>query len=506
MFNIPTIKTRGTSKCNGVPPRFTYSVIFARNDLAIKYGIVRRKMEALSDQRVPPQPPILCLPPEVISEVFIHCTPNNHRAGIVSSRVNDIQASPCADPFREPILLGNICRVFRDIAFSTPQLWSSITLTLHSCELSEELDRLKAWLARSKGCLLSIHIRCAPDTFAGKDAWAENPPFQAMEAIFPYCKRWEEIYLSLPMACFSHLNQMQGRMVMLRKMTLFRHGYTPLNEYSGLPIDAFFGSPKLEDVSLFGISPSSMTLPWSQLTGFRGYDLWEDEIMFVLNQSPHLLRCTFRAYLGDRALSKPSSPLQHHLRSISMSEHSGYTKYLTLPHLQKIKLKADDWCWNPRNMISLLTRSSCSLERLQLSVGFVSEEGLILCLSAIPTLKEFKLANLNDRVHSVFTDKVIRRLTSPGIGGPMLVPKLRSMDIFTCTLSFTPDLLVRMLWSRSRQGSSDEVSQPVGYLRTFRLSTSSPAISSVRHEVWRLPRMQNLEKEGMLIRIASAKK
>jgi hypothetical protein len=463
-------------------------------------------MEALSGQHISPQPPILRLPPEVVSEVFIHCVHNDHRSGFARGRANDGRDSPCADPFREPVLLGNICRVFRDIAFSTPELWSSITLTLHSNEISEELERLRAWLTRSKDCLLTIRIRCASDTFAGKYVWAENPPFQVVEAISLHCQRWEEIYLVLPMACFSQLNQMQGRMTTLRKLTLFRHGYTPLDEYIGLPIDAFIGSPKLEDVSLFGISPSSINLPWSQVTGFRGYDLWEDEIMSILRQSPHLLRCTFRAYLGDRALSNPASPLQHHLRSLSISEHSGYTKNLTLPKLQKMKLKADDWCWNPRNMISLLVRSSCSLERLQLSVGFVNEEGLILCLSAIPTLKEFKLANLNDRVHSVFTDKVIRRLTSPGIGGPILVPKLRSMVIFTCTLSFTADLLADMLWSRSRPGSSYEASQHVGCLRTFRLSTSSPAISSVYDEVWKLPRMRELDKDGMSIRIVSPKK
>lgn len=430
------------------------------------------------------------------------------RTGFTSGRVADGRGRSQGGPFHEPILLGNICRVLRDIAFSTPQLWSSLTLTLHFNRLQEELERLNVWLARSRDCLVHIRLRCASDSFSGQDLWADNPPLSAVEAIARHCQRWEDVYLVLPMACLSHLNQIRGRVPVLRKLTLFRHGHSPLLEHLGLPIDAFADSPRLEDVSLFGISLSSITLPWDQLVGFRGYDLWEDEIMSILKQSPHLLRCTFRAYLGDRVLSYPALPLQHHLHSLSISEHSGYTKYLTLPTLQKIKLKADDWCWNPRNMISLLTRSHCSLERLQLSVGFVSEEGLLFCLSAIPTLKEFKLTNLNDKVQSVFTDKVIRRLTSSGLDGPMLVPKLKLMDISTCALSFTPSTLADMLWSRWWPNPFDneaQVTQRMGCLKTFRLSSSSSALPSVHSEIWKLPRIRDLDEDGMSIRIVSPK-
>ncbi|KAF9466780.1 hypothetical protein BDZ94DRAFT_137421 [Collybia nuda] len=446
---------------------------------------------------------ILCLPPEIISEIFIYCVHTEQTT--FTSDHNSRRANSQVDPFREPILLGNICHLFRDIAMSTPQLWSSIALALHVDRLPEELERLNVWITRSRDCLLRIRLRCSSDSFASQDAWVDNPPFSVIEAISRHCQRWEDIYLVLPMACLSRLNQIKGRVPALRKLTLFRHGQSPLFEYAGLPVEAFSAAPKLEDVSLFGVSLSSIMLPWDQLVAFRGYDLWEDEIMSVLKQAPRLLRCTFRAYLGDRALSYPALPLQHRLRSLSISEHSGYTRHLTLPKLQKIKLKADDWCWNPRNMVSLLTRSRCSLERLQLSVGFVSEEGLIFCLSSIPTLKEFKLTNLNDRVHSVFSDKIISRLTAPGLGGPMLVPKLRSIDIFTCTINFTPSMLADMLWSRWRPSGFDEEAQRAGCLKTFRLSSSSSALPSVCSEVWKLPRIRDLDKDGMVIRIISPK-
>ncbi|KAJ7751712.1 hypothetical protein B0H16DRAFT_1211046, partial [Mycena metata] len=51
--------------------------------------------------------PILTLPVEVTTEIFVHCLPENP---ILSGKL-------------APLLLGRICRKWRDIAYGHPRLW-----------------------------------------------------------------------------------------------------------------------------------------------------------------------------------------------------------------------------------------------------------------------------------------------------------------------------------------------------------------------------------------------
>ncbi|KII92014.1 hypothetical protein PLICRDRAFT_104006, partial [Plicaturopsis crispa FD-325 SS-3] len=55
------------------------------------------------------------LPPELLSEIFVHCLPEDTTPNVR----------------RAPLLLGRVCRRWRAISLSTPQLWSSISITLH---------------------------------------------------------------------------------------------------------------------------------------------------------------------------------------------------------------------------------------------------------------------------------------------------------------------------------------------------------------------------------------
>ncbi|KAF8152014.1 hypothetical protein K438DRAFT_1433339, partial [Mycena galopus ATCC 62051] len=53
--------------------------------------------------------PVLTLPNEVISMIFVHCLPAHGRVR--------------PSPRRAPLLLAQICTLWREIALSTGQLW-----------------------------------------------------------------------------------------------------------------------------------------------------------------------------------------------------------------------------------------------------------------------------------------------------------------------------------------------------------------------------------------------
>jgi hypothetical protein len=65
--------------------------------------------------------PVLTLPNEIVSEIFLHTLP---------SALSD----HCPSSTQGPLLLGQICRKWREIALFTPALWSNIALTLDNVE------------------------------------------------------------------------------------------------------------------------------------------------------------------------------------------------------------------------------------------------------------------------------------------------------------------------------------------------------------------------------------
>ncbi|KAJ7708533.1 hypothetical protein B0H16DRAFT_1261004, partial [Mycena metata] len=54
--------------------------------------------------------PVLTLPPEITSEIFLLCLPDERTTGVV-------------DPREVPLLLAHVCRAWRQIAISLPALW-----------------------------------------------------------------------------------------------------------------------------------------------------------------------------------------------------------------------------------------------------------------------------------------------------------------------------------------------------------------------------------------------
>ncbi|KAJ6526327.1 hypothetical protein B0H19DRAFT_970621, partial [Mycena capillaripes] len=91
------------------------------NLAAIKAEIIRHKNElcilekrerAVEERLAHVEYPVLALPPEITSRIFVECLPGHGR--VIPS------------PNAAPLLLAQICRHWRDIALSTCQLWSSI--------------------------------------------------------------------------------------------------------------------------------------------------------------------------------------------------------------------------------------------------------------------------------------------------------------------------------------------------------------------------------------------
>ncbi|KAJ7648729.1 hypothetical protein DFH06DRAFT_1209451 [Mycena polygramma] len=74
--------------------------------------------------------PILTIPVELTGEIFLHCLP-------------DYQAEPSARV--APMLLGRVCRQWRQIAYNDSRLWAALHLNFH--RLDENAYDDDDWLA-----------------------------------------------------------------------------------------------------------------------------------------------------------------------------------------------------------------------------------------------------------------------------------------------------------------------------------------------------------------------
>ncbi|KAJ6453119.1 hypothetical protein C8R45DRAFT_915853 [Mycena sanguinolenta] len=118
--------------------------------------------------------PVARLPVEISSDIFAQCLPEFPRPH-------------CGEA---PILLLNICRIWRDIAISTPSLWTSI-----SCPSLTDGSDLDIWLQRA-GCLpLSISLRGSLRSSAAVAIKQHAYHFRDLTLELPHLK---ELVLPLP--------------------------------------------------------------------------------------------------------------------------------------------------------------------------------------------------------------------------------------------------------------------------------------------------------------------
>ncbi|KAJ7781698.1 hypothetical protein DFH07DRAFT_791220 [Mycena maculata] len=196
--------------------------------------------------------PISSLPPEITSEIFILCLPTSS----LDRQWNSVNAHEA------PMVLSHVCRTWRAIAISTPTLWAQIDLEMHD---DHSLDVFKTWVGRSRAHPLSLKFH----GWTGKDA-------PAVFETFACCSEWNPWNFPL-----------------LQKLSL-SHSWKEWWE-EGATIETFVNTPFLRVVSLGAVSPSSLALPWQQLTAFTGTGLTIPECLEVLKLSPNLVECAFAA-------------------------------------------------------------------------------------------------------------------------------------------------------------------------------------------------------------------
>ncbi|KAJ7908967.1 hypothetical protein B0H13DRAFT_2494530 [Mycena leptocephala] len=204
--------------------------------------------------------PVLTLPNEIISEIFIHFLP------VYSGR-------PPFTGLLSPTLLTQICCKWREIALGTPSLWNAMELTTKNhIDLEQQVNIARMWLNRSHCCPLSLRLSLIGATVDLSQVFA---------TVVPHRARLERLTLYLSP---SYLPTIEGPMPLLRQLDV-------VVDYTASVVVTFRELPLLRTVILNGPATLCVILPWAQLTCLMLVNVSPEHCTSTLQQTPNLVQC-----------------------------------------------------------------------------------------------------------------------------------------------------------------------------------------------------------------------
>ncbi|KAJ7129212.1 hypothetical protein C8R44DRAFT_872504 [Mycena epipterygia] len=231
--------------------------------------------------------PVVTLPPEITSAIFLYCLPTAY----TDREWNSV------NPHEAPVLLSHVCRTWRDVAFSTSALWAQIELKIND---EESVDVFKTWLTRAGGFPLSVKL------YMEWNLEEDDRSVIVKETFADRSRGMQSLELSAGVEDIQIMATADANwsFPLLHKLVIciLDEDYSFGEESQGTAVSAiemFTNAPLLREASLFKAPPSFITLPWHQLTKFTGNAYAVTDCLQVLRFIPNLTECTFAAFQED---------------------------------------------------------------------------------------------------------------------------------------------------------------------------------------------------------------
>ncbi|KAJ7025943.1 hypothetical protein C8F04DRAFT_1009438 [Mycena alexandri] len=408
--------------------------------------------------------PVISTPAELVSEIFLACLPDNGR----------VQPSRHA----APLSLSQICRHWREIALSTPQLWSSVDFTFQrgftmggdpdirirnvsfysdeddSDDSDSERDSpydgacalVRTWFHRAKGCPVSVTLRCSPN---------RTMPPKIFSAIAEFSAQWGRLELTLPLSDIPSLEAIRGPFPELQSLAIDISTARSFSQVTRLT--GFLAAPRLRTVRLFSfhLTLNNVLVDSAQVTSLELKEhLSKLAWTAIFTRFPTLRHFTAGLSFdeSDPTAFKSVPPLE----SLCIDPSEDPLGMLTLPHLRRLKYYIDTA--RAGRLLAFLSRSTCLLTHLTLRTYSVDDDTLLKCLRAVPHLITLELERYS-RNRGLYEH----------LQAPVLLPRLQHLAIAESGRDYKYEPVFTMLRVRraSHPGPNPEATVR---LRTFDLT------------------------------------
>ena len=339
------------------------------------------------------------LPPEIMSDIFVLCTPST----IMRHYWDDINFQL---GISIPLTLSSVCGLRRSAAHSTPALWMSfrIYLPFKSPQRTQQAQR---WLSRSGQLPLSIKIRPHPSRFRDRSYPLVD---EMINLINSYSHRWESLEIASSPEVFRRFSD---------------------NSTSVLKTLVFFpdhGSHLSYDYLL--------KVCWNNVVHFTVRYIGIGQAVEIFRLAPQLREFFFSniTILNSDNPPLPSPPLLHMgLETLHVNDYPVPRLFdsITLPSLKTLHYTG----YGPLPFSSIfLNRSGCSLKTFTLVKSYTTDAVILPVLFAMPHLETLTLRPPKLRFPYI-TNRMLHMLADTATISPCLhdqpdgpfLPKLRSL-------------------------------------------------------------------------------
>ncbi|KZP26758.1 hypothetical protein FIBSPDRAFT_928435 [Athelia psychrophila] len=413
--------------------------------------------------------PIERIPPETLSNIFTAFMPDN---------------PPKAHDCNSPVVLACVCRRWRDIALSTPQLWTSFHLMLVHSTIHHDKRTAKTWPSRSGALPLTIKLGFDQAPWFYKLAPEAS---DVLAILFPHAHRWRKLICRLDCELLAQFHHVRGHLSSLEHLD-FEATYdsgTVTNM-----IDAFDQASCLAHLTLNQCSDLEeynmpLTPRWQDLKRLDVRFDSSEELMATLYQCRSLEHLQVRVPDWDVTVDRPPLILPRlHTFQLKIGT-SGYAFDLmddfAFPSLRNVSLyvavldrryNRDEEESCAAKFISLLNRSQCPIQTFSLGcdhTGQISENDLLNYLHALPAIHELRLVEC---VAFSLGEQALSRLTESTGDKHSLVPELRVLEIPWLRGSFLDEPFAAMVESRWKSSAGHRTSSRS--LRAVRIKIDAP--------------------------------
>ncbi|KAJ7615334.1 hypothetical protein FB45DRAFT_801783 [Roridomyces roridus] len=338
--------------------------------------------------------PILTLPNEVTAEIFLRYYDN------------------CDDLSCTPLVLTNVCSLWREVAISTRRLWSIFASRRPEYSTPTHASALQLWISRAGKLPLDGRIRLADSTYPTHA--------EPLRLISQHSSRWQSLALYIIYGGEIDVVDLPGHFPHLTKLLVF----------TGMTLPKSLDAPRLVDVALQGAELPEhweTCLPWNQLINLCLTDRPVGFCVQILEHTPNLQVLEMRCDDDDWETTTPTRILHHLHTLVIIGYNSSVITHLTLPGLRELRLGSGSDIEDCGPAVkSLLDRSGCSLQLHTLAFSVCNPVAISDHLSGLDTIQKVQLnsGGLDSNSFSLLMETLSKE--------NHLFPALTDLEILNC--------------------------------------------------------------------------